>query len=108
VVLSLLEAGRVQGYISGHQHAWFPARRGQLDLIQLGAMGSGPRRLLQGEIPPQQTYTTLEIDWGGDTLKETTYAVASGRPVAWSQLPANLPGRTGGLSRNAQQRSIRR
>jgi hypothetical protein len=108
VVQSLLEAGRVQAYISGHQHAWFPARRGQLDLIQLGAMGSGPRRLLQGEIPPQQTYTTLEIDWGGDTLKETTYAVASGRPVAWSQLPANLPGRTGGLSRNAQQRSIRR
>jgi hypothetical protein len=107
-VQSLLEAGQVQSYISGHQHAWFPARRGQLDLIQLGAMGSGPRRLLQGEIPPQQTYTTLEIHWGSDSLLETTYAVASGRPVAWNRLPATLQGRAGSLNRNAAQRSIRR
>ena len=107
-VQSLLEQGRVQAYISGHQHAWFPARRGQLDLIQLGAMGSGPRRLLQGDIPPQQTYTTLDINWQNSSLVETTYAVASGQPVAWSRLPASLMGRSGPLSRNVQERSIRR
>ena len=107
-VQSLLEQGRVQAYISGHQHAWFPARRGQLDLIHLGAMGSGPRRLLQGSIPPQQTYTTLDINWRENSLVETTYAVASGQPVAWSRLPATLMGRTGGLNRNVQARSIRR
>ena len=107
-VLALLEAGRVQGYISGHQHAWFPARRGQLDLIQLGAMGSGPRRLLQGGIPPQQTYTTLDINWRNGSLRETTYAVGSGQPVAWSRLPASLTGRAGAIERNVQERSIRR
>jgi hypothetical protein len=107
-VLALLEAGRVQGYISGHQHAWFPAQRGQLDLIQLGAMGSGPRRLLQGGIPPQQTYTTLDINWRNGSLQETTYAVSSGQPVAWSRLPAALTGRAGTLERNVQERSIRR
>jgi 3',5'-cyclic AMP phosphodiesterase CpdA len=107
-VQSLLEQGRVQAYISGHQHAWFPARRGQLDLIQLGAMGSGPRRLLQGDIPPQQTYTTLDINWQNSSLVETTYAVASGQPVAWSRLPASLMGRSGPLNRNVQERSIRR
>ncbi|EAQ68326.1 calcineurin-like phosphoesterase family protein [Synechococcus sp. RS9909] len=107
-VQSLLEQGRVQAYISGHQHAWFPARRGQLDLIHLGAMGSGPRRLLQGNIPPQQTYTTLDIHWGNSSLVETTYAVTSGQPVAWSRLPATLMGRAGGLNRNVQVRSIRR
>ena len=107
-VLTLLEAGRVQGYISGHQHAWFPARRGQLDLIQLGAMGSGPRRLLQGGIPPQQTYTTLDINWQNGSLRETTYAVSSGQPVAWSRLPATLTGRAGTIERNVQERSIRR
>jgi hypothetical protein len=107
-VLSLLEAGRVQAYISGHQHAWFSARRGQLDLIQLGAMGSGPRRLLQGGIPPQQTYTTLDINWQNGFLRETTYAVNSGQPVAWSRLPATLNGRAGTLERNVQERSIRR
>ena len=107
-VQNLLEQGRVQAYISGHQHAWFPARRGQLDLIHLGAMGSGPRRLLQGSIPPQQTYTTLDINWGNSSLVETTYAVASGQPVAWSRLPATLMGRAGVLNRNVQARSIRR
>jgi hypothetical protein len=107
-VQNLLEQGRVQAYISGHQHAWFPARRGQLDLIQLGAMGSGPRRLLQGDIPPQQTYTTLDINWQDNSLVETTYAVASGQPVAWSRLPTTLMGRAGGLNRNVQARSIRR
>ena len=105
---SLLEQGRVQAYISGHHHAWFPARRGQLDLIHLGAMGSRPRRLLQGSIPPQQTYTTLDITWQDDSLVETTYAVASGQPVAWSRLPATLMGRAGGLNLNVQKRSIRR
>ena len=107
-VQNLLEQGRVQAYISGHQHAWFPARRGQLDLIQLGAMGSGPRRLLQGDIPPQQTYTTLDVSWQNSSLVETTYAVASGQPVSWSRLPASLMGRSGPLSRNVQERSIRR
>lgn len=107
-VQALLEEGRVQAYISGHQHAWFPARRGQLDLIQLGALGSGPRRLLQGGIPPQQTTTILDIDWGNGSLVETTHAVSTGREVAWSRLPATLHGRAATLSRNTQARSIRR
>ena len=107
-IQELLEAGGVQAYISGHQHAWFPGRRGRLDLIQLGALGSGPRRLLQGSIPPQQTYATLDLNWPSETLLETTYAVATGRPVAWNRLPAQLSGRSGSLSRNVQERSIRR
>ena len=107
-VQRLLEEGRVQAYISGHQHAWYPARRGQLDLIQLGALGSGPRRLLQGALPPQQTTTTLAINWQQGSLMETTYAVATGRPLAWSSLPARLEGRGAILVRNAQSRSINR
>jgi hypothetical protein len=105
-VQQLLEAGRVQAYISGHQHAWFPARRGQLDLIQLGALGSGPRRLLQGGLPPQQTFTSLDIDWRSNSLVETTYAVASGQPVAWEQLPATLRGSSSSLQRNRPRRPI--
>jgi hypothetical protein len=107
-VLALLEEGRVLAYISGHQHAWFPARRGQLDLIQLGALGSGPRRLLQGGLAPQQTTTTLDIDWRNGSLVETTTAVSTGEEVTWRRLPASLRGRAATLSRNTQARSIRR
>jgi hypothetical protein len=79
-----------------------------LDLIQLGALGSGPRRLLQGGVPPQQTTTTLDIDWRNDSLVETTTAVSTGEEVTWRRLPASLRGRAATLSRNTQTRSIRR
>ncbi len=107
-VQQLLEAGRVQAYISGHQHAWYSSRRGQLDLIQLGALGSGPRRLLQGDAAPLQTFTTLDINWPKELLRETTYAAATGTPLAWNRLPASLSGRAATLNRNTQQRSINR
>jgi len=107
-VQQLLDAGRVQAYISGHQHAWYSSRRGQLDLIQLGALGSGPRRLLQGDAAPLQTFTTLDINWPNGLLRETTYAAATGTPLAWSRLPASLSGRAATLNRNTQQRSINR
>jgi hypothetical protein len=48
----LMERHDVAAYISGHQHAYYPARLGQLDLFNLGATGSGPRPLLQGGCRP--------------------------------------------------------
>ena len=104
---ALMDAAGVQAYISGHHHAWFSSRRGQLDLIQLGALGSGPRRLLRGEAPAQQTFTLLEIDGGRGTLRETTYAVSTGRPLSWSTLPLRLNTRAGLLQRNASERLLR-
>ena len=104
---SLMENARVQAYISGHHHAWFSGRRGQLDLIQLGALGSGPRRLLDGGAPAQQTFTLLEIDGGRSAIRETTYAVATGQPLAWSMLPARLNTRAGLLQRNSSERLLR-
>ncbi|MCY3909289.1 MAG: metallophosphoesterase [Cyanobacteria bacterium MAG COS3_bin_20] len=92
----------------GHAlQAWFSSRRGQLDLIQLGALGSGPRRLLRGEAPAQQSFTLLEIDGGRGTLRETTYAVSTGRPISWSTLPLRLNTRAGLLQRNASERLLR-
>ena len=104
---ALMDAAGVQAYISGHHHAWFSSRRGQLDLIQLGALGSGPRPLLDGEAPAQQTFTLLEIDGGRGTLRETTYAVSTGRPLSWSTLPLRLNTRAGLLQRNASERLLR-
>ena len=104
---SLMENARVQAYISGHHHAWFSGRRGQLDLIQLGALGSGPRRLLDGGAPAQQTFALLEIDGDRGDIRETTYAVATGQPLAWSMLPARLNTRAGLLERNSSKRLLR-
>ncbi len=105
-IQALLEQGQVQAYISGHQHAWFPARSGRLDLIQLGALGSGPRRLLNSSLPARQSYTTLDLDWSAGTLRETSYSAKTGRPLAWKSLPAQLTGHRGVLQRNQPQRSF--
>ena len=106
VIRALLAEGEVQAYISGHQHVWYPARDGTLDLVQLGALGSGPRRLLQGGGAPQQTFTTLEINWRKRVVSENTYAVASGRPLHWDSLPPTLTSRSGMLNRNVETRAF--
>ncbi|MGC6482462.1 MAG: metallophosphoesterase family protein [Synechococcus sp.] len=105
-IQALLEDGNVQAYISGHQHAWFPARSGTLDLIQLGALGSGPRRLVNGNLPARQTLTTLDVDWSAGTMHETSYAANNGQPLAWTTLPQQLTGHRGVLKRNRPLRSL--
>jgi 3',5'-cyclic AMP phosphodiesterase CpdA len=86
----LLERHGVQAYVSGHQHAYFPARLGRLDLIHLGALGSGPRRLLGRSESPYQTLTVLDLPAGGGAALETTLNLRSGALVDRRQLPAQL------------------
>ena len=102
----LMVNSKVQAYISGHHHAWFSSQFGEIDLIQLGALGSGPRSLLHGGARPQQTYTLLEIDLQRYSLTETTYAVSSGQPLSWSSVPKELVTRRGILRRNLPTRSL--
>ena len=65
-IQQLLEEGRVQAYVSGHQHAYAPRRQGQLDLLALGALGSGPRRLLGSTAAPRHTLTLIDLFWSGE------------------------------------------
>lgn len=87
LVRALLERQGVALYISGHHHTWFPGRVGGLNLLSLGAMGSGPRQLLQSTAPPQQSLTLLELSGGAGGLSETTYSLNSLEPLAAGSLP---------------------
>jgi len=104
---TLMENADVKAYISGHHHAWFSSRWGQLDLIQLGAMGSGPRRLLQGGPQPQQTFAVLEIDRQENSLTETNYVVSTGQPQPWGSTPKSLVTSRGRLQRNLPTRPLK-
>ncbi len=79
----------------------------QLDLIQLGAMGSGPRRLLQGGPQPQQTFAVLEIDRQENSLTETNYVVSTGQPQPWGSTPKSLVTSRGRLQRNLPTRPLK-
>lgn len=90
----LLERTGAHAYISGHHHAYFPGRVGQLDLLNLGALGSGPRRRLQDNTPPVQTLTLIDAFWPkGDGAGRTTYTsynMSTLQPIASQQLPAQI------------------
>jgi hypothetical protein len=82
-------------YVSGHQHAWYPARVGSTNLLGLGAMGSGPRQLVGDSQPPQQTLTLLDLFRERNLLVETTIDLNRLRPLPVSSRPATLQPRTG-------------
>jgi hypothetical protein len=86
----LLERHRVEAYVSGHQHAFFPARLGQLDLFHLGAMGSGPRRLLGSTTQPIQTLTVLDLVGSPPRLVDTSFDLKTLQRIDPNRLPRSL------------------
>lgn len=64
----LFDRNKVDFYISGHHHSFFPGRveewsrhHGTIQLA-LGALGDGPRRLLGADVPsPSQTLSYLDL-----------------------------------------------
>ncbi|PSB04027.1 metallophosphoesterase family protein [Merismopedia glauca] len=70
---SLLERYNVHTYISGHHHAYYPGKRGKLELLHTGALGSGPRQLINSKIPPRNTITIVDIDLDSASTRYTTY-----------------------------------
>ncbi|HSK18589.1 MAG TPA: metallophosphoesterase [Longimicrobiales bacterium] len=60
-------------FVSGHHHAYYPARRGGLDLLHAGAVGDGPRQLLGSREPGRKTVSVL--DFLSDSVAITTYVI---------------------------------
>ena len=93
---ALLEKYRVHTYISGHHHAYYPGHRGKLQLLHTGALGSGPRTLIDSQLPPRQTITVLDIDFDSSELSTyTTYDIQTLELIDYDQLPRFLAGHNG-------------
>lgn len=65
----------VHTYISGHQHAYYPGKRGKLELLNTGAAGSGPRRWLSIDKAPVNTMTLMDIFYEENKIVYTTYDI---------------------------------
>jgi hypothetical protein len=89
---SLLEKYRVHTYISGHNHAYFPGHQGELQLLQTGALGSGPRQLLNSNLPPFKTLTVIDISVDDAMTRYTTYNMTTGKVVDEQTLPRLIVG----------------
>jgi hypothetical protein len=95
---SWLEDRRVDMYISGHHHAWYPGRHTYMNLLNAGAIGSGPRSLLDGSAP-RKTVTVIDMQVDGSGWTETTYDASTWNVVSPSTLPDKLETMNGTIIR---------
>ncbi|BAC87997.1 metallophosphoesterase family protein [Gloeobacter violaceus] len=95
----LLERYRVHTYISGHHHSYYPAYRGQLQLLHAGALGSGPRPLIDGNLRPWHPLTVIDIDMATLATTYTTYDMETLKVFDIARLPRMLSGPTGAVFR---------
>lgn len=99
VVRQQLEAAGVHTYISGHHHAYYPARRANLNLLHAG--GVGPRRLLGSQQPARTTVTVMDIFfWPTVRVRYTTFETTGFAEVGGSSLLPYLDGLNGRVTRH--------
>lgn len=96
---ALLERYKVHTYISGHHHAYYPAHKGQLQLLHSGILGSGPRPLLNSNLPTFKTLTVIDIDLEAGDTTYTTYDMKTMGLVDIKTLPRLIPGPNGTILR---------
>lgn len=100
---STLSFFRDQGidlYISGHQHAFFPASKGGVRLLNAGAIGDGPRKIIGDSRPAQKTYTIIEVPIKrSKKFTYRTYSPISNQLVDAKMLPDSVIGFNGILEK---------
>lgn len=100
----MLEKYDVHTYISGHHHAYYPAHKGDLQLLHMGILGSGPRPLIDSNLPPWKALTLVDVDFDSpDLTTYTTYNMETMALIEMEQLPRFLVGHNGLLLRRDVQ-----
>ena len=86
----LMQRHRVDLYLSGHHHAWYPGELKGQRLLSLGAMGNGPRRLLGTQRTSDPSLTLLDLFPATKTVLETTFSLKTLEPISLNSLPKQL------------------
>jgi predicted phosphodiesterase len=93
---TMLEKYNVHTYISGHQHGYYPAHQGNIQLLHTGILGSGPRPLINTDLPPWKALTIVDVNFDAPELTTyTTYDMQTLKVREYQQLPRFLTGHNG-------------
>ncbi|MGK7932697.1 MAG: metallophosphoesterase [Microcystaceae cyanobacterium] len=96
----MLEQYDVHTYISGHHHAYYPAHKGNLQLLYTGILGSGPRPYIDSQLSPQKALTVVDINFDSSEMTQyTTYDIQTLKLIELTQLPRFLTGHNGRVLR---------
>jgi predicted MPP superfamily phosphohydrolase len=96
---SLLEQNQVHTYISGHHHAYYPGKKGQLELLHAGVLGQGARQLIGSNLPPRKTITVVDIEIATAQTVYTTYDLETLETIQLQELPPSITGNNGMIIR---------
>lgn len=93
---SFLKKNGIDLYISGHQHAYYPASQQQLRLLNAGCIGEGPRPLLGHDSPATRAYTIIEVPTNDPKMfNYKTFIPNTGKQIELSVLPDSVIGFNG-------------
>ena len=82
-------------YISGHQHAYYPAQKDGISFLNMGAIGDGPRKLIGNNSAPQKAYTVIEIPVNeAKNFRYRTYT-PNNELISTNSLPDSIAGFNG-------------
>jgi predicted MPP superfamily phosphohydrolase len=101
--LNFFAANHVDLYISGHQHAYFPAHKNGVQLLNLGCIGDGPRPILGTTTPAIKAFTILEIPVKrANGFSYKTWVPTSNLEITNKSLPDSVIGFNGMIKRRDQ------
>lgn len=94
-IRALLEKHQVHTYICGHHHVYFPGRVGQLEMLHVGALGSGPRSWLSSTKNAMHTITLVDVNLSQKETQYTTYNMGNSQVIPIKQIPRVIVGPNG-------------
>ena len=97
---SRLQQNHVLMYVSGHHHVYYPGKIDGLKLLHAGALGQGARQLINSQLPPTKTVTTIDIDLTESEVVYTTYNANTWQKVFIEKLPTFIPSQDGKIWRD--------
>jgi hypothetical protein len=94
-------------YISGHHHAYYPAKKDGVMLLSAGAIGSGPRPLLNSDLPARRTITLIDFFAEPGKYVITTFDLENDmKKITPDELPPVIEGINGRIERYNYQENL--
>ncbi|MEJ5994694.1 metallophosphoesterase [Pedobacter sp. Du54] len=98
--LAFFKTNGIDMYISGHQHAYYPAKKNGVQLLNLGCIGDGPRPLLGHSELAKKAYTIIEIPVKMPLkFSQRSFMPSSNEEISIKSLPDSVIGFNGIIRR---------
>ena len=98
--LAFFKTHQIDMYISGHQHAYYPATKNGVQLLNAGCIGDGPRPILGHSDLAKKAYTIIEIPVKNPlSFKQKTFTPLTNEEISINSLPDSVIGFNGTIHR---------